>query len=129
MQYKFHEDGTLPTDGSIFVFGSNMAGIHGAGAAKVAKQKFGAEPHVGEGLRGQSYAIPTKDGNIQTLPLGRIKKSVNYFLQVARNNEMRSYFVTRIGCGLAGYEDADIAPMFNGAPGNCSFAKQWEKFL
>ena len=127
---KFHVDGSLPPEGSIWVFGSNLAGVHGAGAAKVAMDKFGAEHGIGLGMLGHSYAIPTKDRNIETLPLERIQQYVKSFLGfVSHQDPEIQFFVTRIGCGLAGYSDADIAPMFKGAPPNCSFANEWEEYL
>ena len=129
----FHKDGTLPESGEFFVFGSNLAGRHGAGAARVAREKFGAVQGMGEGfmrLGGQSYAIPTKDRDLIVLPLSSIAQGVRRFLDMATNDPLaRRFFVTRIGCGLAGYTDAEIAPMFKGAPGNCSFAEEWREFL
>lgn len=113
----------------IFVFGSNQSGIHGAGAARYAKYNHGAKQGVGEGLAGNSYAIPTKDFSIKTLPLDRIKESVDTFLIFARNFPSRDFKVTRIGCGLAGYTDQAIAPMFVGAPKNCLFDTAWKPFL
>ena len=126
---KFHKDCTLPQDGEIFVFGSNLAGVHGAGAAKVAHEKFGAQLGFGHGRTGKSWAIPTKDENIETMPLGEIRYHVDYFLNQAESTPNIKFFITRIGCGLAGYKDSDIAPMFKGAPDNCSFAEEWRKYL
>ena len=94
----------------VFVFGSNLAGIHGAGAALQAIQ-FGAVRGVGVGLCGQTYAIPTKDKYINTLPLSGIRKYVDEFIRCALHSELE-FLVTPIGCGLAGYEPKDIAPMF-----------------
>lgn len=102
----------------VFVFGANTRGAHGAGAAKTARVKFGAEPGVGEGPTGQCYAIPTKDYNIQTLPLEAISFSVAQFLKYARQHPELTFLVTAIGCGLAGYSPKQIAPMFAGAPEN-----------
>jgi hypothetical protein len=112
----------------IFVFGSNEAGRHGKGAALHAKIHHGARYGVGVGRCGNSYAIPTKDGNIKTLPLLKIKFYVDQFLEYARLNTNLEFFVTRIGCGLAGYKDEDIAPMFYDAPFNCTLPEEW-KFL
>lgn len=128
--YKFHNDGTLPQNGEVFVFGSNLAGIHGAGAAKVARELFGAPFGAGMGLMGMSYAIPTKNKQIETIHPIQIRMYVNQFKTFAGffESEMK-FFVTRIGCGLAGYDDSVIAPMFKGSPENCSFAKEWEKYL
>lgn len=103
----------------IFVFGSNLAGRHGAGAAKFARSHHGAVYGQGVGLQGNSYAIPTKDFNIKTLPLQSIKPYVQAFLEFAEQNPGLEFFVTPIGCGLAGYSPEQIAPLFRGAPANC----------
>lgn len=95
----------------IFVFGSNLAGIHGAGAAQQALQ-WGAEFGCGFGRRGQTYAIPTKDEKIRTLPLDYIKAYVLLFIQYAKVKQNFKFLVTEIGCGLAGYSAEEIAPMF-----------------
>lgn len=96
----------------IFVFGSNESGLHGAGAAKMAYQKFGAEMGKGFGLVGQSYAIPTKDFRIETLPLKKIKMYIDFFLKDVIKNPDKIFLVTEVGCGLAGYDPKHIAPMF-----------------
>ena len=127
---KFHKDGSLPEDaGVIFVFGSNLIGVHGAGAAKEARKTFSAELGVGVGMTGQSYAIPTKDKNIRTMPLDQIASYVKYFVQFTKNNPDINFWVTRVGCGLAGYKDSQIAPMFKGCGNNCNMPDQWEEFL
>lgn len=104
--------------GSVFVFGSNTAGRHGKGAALHARQHCGARYGQGEGLQGQSYAIPTKDDDLRTLPLSRIRAGVDRFLDFARDNPLLTFEVTPIGCGLAGYEPEQIAPMFRDVPIN-----------
>ena len=96
----------------IFVFGSNLAGMHGAGAAYVAFQKFGAVMGCGVGLRGQSYAIPTMQGGVET-----IKPYVDEFISFAKSRPDLFFYVTRIGCGIAGFRDKDIAPLFKDAAG------------
>lgn len=97
----------------IFVFGSNLAGIHGAGAARHALEKYGAVYGEGVGRMGQSYAIPTKDENIVTLPLARIKPHVDVFVDYAKSHPNLTFHLTRIGCGIAGYDwDRDIGPLF-----------------
>lgn len=126
---QYHQDGSSPTGPEIFVFGSNEAGRHGAGAAKAAKIQFGAVYGVGRGPTGQSYAIPTKDKDLRTLSLEKIEKSVNDFLDYARLYPEKTFFVTRIGCDLAGYKNEDVAPMFKNAPANCSFAKEWRAYM
>lgn len=127
---KFHNDGELPENGEIFVFGSNLAGRHGKGAALVARNKYKALSKKAMGfLSLRSYGIPTKDENIQTLPLEAIKSFIDSFLKDATRHKDKEFFVTRIGCGLAGYKDSDIAPLFKGATDNCSFAKEWKPYL
>jgi hypothetical protein len=126
---EFHRDGKKPRKNQVFVFGSNKAGRHGAGAALAARKHYGAEYYNGFGMQGKSYAIPTKDFSIQTMELEEIKYYVTIFLRFAISNPEMEFLVTRIGCGLAGYEDKDIAPMFKKAPSNCSFAEQWRPFL
>lgn len=98
----------------VFVFGSNMAGRHGAGAAKAAL-KFGATMGRCHGLDNQTYGIPTKDGNLNVLPLERIAKYVNNFISDAANYPEQTFLVTKIGCGLAGYAPEQIAPLFKDA--------------
>ncbi len=110
----------------IFVFGSNLAGIHGAGAARFAVLHHGAVLGQGVSLQGGSYGIPTKDLNIQTLPLAVIAGFVTDFLNFARSRPDLTFYVTPIGCGLAGYKRAQIRPMFEGMPENCRFAETWE---
>ena len=99
-------------DGQVFVFGSNEAGKHGKGAALTAKRKFGAEEGQGFGIVSQSFAIPTKDWKIQTLPLDVISMYVKRFIAYAKVNKHLQFFVTPIGCGEAGYLPSQIAPFF-----------------
>jgi hypothetical protein len=109
--------------GEVFVYGANEGGIHGAGAAKLA-MKWGAR--FGKyGFAGQTYGIPTKDKNIQTLPLDKIAKHVSLFLEFARFNKHMTFLVTKIGCGLAGLSVEDIAPMFKNAPVNCVLPEEF----
>jgi hypothetical protein len=129
MKYTYHVDGTKPTNIAVFVFGSNLAGVHGAGAASEAYRRYGALYGSGVGLRGWSYAIPTKDKNIQTMSLDQIKPYVKMFLDFATDRPHLKFFITRIGCGLAGYNDSDIAPLFKGAPTNCNFPEEWESYI
>ena len=111
-------------ENQVFVFGSNEAGIHGAGAAKTALEKFGARMYQGIGHFGQSFAIPTKDKNIKTLPLTAIRSYVNIFINYAKSHPE---LLTRIGCGLAGYSDDDIAPLFKGKIlSNIIYPKEWK---
>ncbi|NTF69424.1 A1S_2505 family phage non-structural protein [Rhizobium rhizogenes] len=110
----------------IFVFGSNLAGIHGAGAARFAVQRHGAIYGQGIGLQGNSYGIPTKDERIETLPLEAVALHVETFKAFARSHPDMTFYVTPIGCGLAGYKRPQIRPMFDGMPSNCRFAETWE---
>jgi hypothetical protein len=96
----------------IFVFGSNEAGIHGAGAARLAYERFGARLGQGFGLIGQSFALPTKDWSVGTLELDVIEFYINRFEECVRINQHFKFMITRIGCGLAGYDAEDIAPLF-----------------
>lgn len=94
----------------IFVFGSNLQGLHSGGAASVAFTRFGAVWGQGTGLQGQSYAIPTMQGGVET-----IKPYVDQFIELAREWDQNTFYVTRIGCGIAGFTDEEIAPLFDEA--------------
>jgi hypothetical protein len=111
----------------IFVFGSNLAGRHGAGAAKFALMNHGAILFQGTGLQGNSYAIPTKDLRIQTLSLDAIGRHVEDFKEFARSRPDLTFYVTPIGCGLAGYKREQIRPFFADMPDNCRFAETWDE--
>ena len=91
----------------VFVFGSNLMGAHGGGAAHVAYKQFGAVWGQGVGLQGQSYAIPTMQGGVET-----IKPYADEFIAFAKAHPELFFFVTRIGCGIAGFDDDEIAPLF-----------------
>lgn len=97
-------------DNEIFVFGSNIAGAHGSGAARLANERFGAVWGNGVGLQGQSYAIPTMQGGVET-----IRPYVDDFIQFAKEHKQFTFLVTRIGCGIAGFRDEDIALLFKEA--------------
>lgn len=101
----------------IFVFGSNLAGRHGKGAAKTAL-KWGARFGHGEGLQGRTYAIPTKDRGLRVRSLDEISRSVKRFLNFSDTKPELIFLVTAIGCGLAGYSPNEIAPMFMGCHPN-----------
>ena len=123
--------GTPPTP--VFVFGSNEKGIHGGGAARVAREKHGAVLHQGFGPQGNSFGIPTC-----SLPTGepnheisiaKVKAYVFMFLTYAAMNPDVNFQVTQVGCGLAGWTKEQIAPMFMNAPDNCSFDTDWKPIL
>ncbi len=94
----------------IFVFGSNIRGIHGGGAARIANKKFGAEWGVGEGLTGQCYALPTMEGGVDY-----IAEKVQNFLLCAKAHPELKFYVTKIACGIAGFTVAEIGPLFSDA--------------
>lgn len=134
---QFHKDGGLPQqETTIFVFGSNEAGRHGAGAAKVAAEKYGAVYGTSDGLMGRSFAIPTKDKLLQPIPYQLLDLYVGSFIAFAKLNPDKRFFVTRVGAGLAGNSDEDMAKLFlriaksmGHDMKNCSFADTWKPFL
>lgn len=117
------------TQDMVFVFGSNLSGIHGAGAARFAHKHMGAEMGKGEGLHGQSYALPTKGVNITFMPLSRVEYYVNRFKEYALRNPDLDFQVTQVACGLAGFKKEQIAPLFKGSPSNCYFDMAWHPIL
>ncbi len=122
--YMF-DPGRIEVDQPVFVFGSNLAGRHGKGAALYAVKHRGAVYGQGEGLQGNSYAIPTKDERIKTLPLEVIRGHVEGFIAIATARPDLRFQITAIGCGLAGYTPDQIAPMFEGAPANCDLPAEF----
>ena len=108
----------------IFVFGSNLSGSHGGGAALLAYERFGAIWGQGVGLQGQSYGIPTMQGGVET-----IKPYVDEFIDFAKSRPELTFLVTRIGCGIAGFRNEEIAPLFAEAKGveNIVLPKGWEE--
>lgn len=113
--------------GAYYVFGSNLSGIHGGGVALEAFQKYNAKWGFGHGLTGQAYALPTKDEVIETLPIERVQGYVDTFKQFASDNADKVFYVTKIGCGLAGFTEDQIAPMFKGSPANCILPYGWDE--
>lgn len=97
-------------ENEVFVFGSNLAGAHGGGAARLAYNRFGAVWGQGVGMQGQSYAIPTMHGGVET-----IKPYVDEFVHYAKTHPEQKFFVTQIGCGIAGFIPEEIAPLFREA--------------
>lgn len=142
MNCQFHRDGTLPSDNWIFVFGSNLRGVHGAGAALEAKNLYGAIDGIGFGFKGMSFAIPTKyTPDHLRCSTYVIRHYVDMFVEWAHDMETkqcfhsgsmyRGIFVTAVGCGLAGYKNHQIAPMFSGLVDNyhVSLPDTWREFL
>lgn len=108
MALKYTPDNiTSLGEDEVFVFGSNLAGIHTGGAARTALKRFGAVMGQGVGMQGQSYAIPTMHGGIDT-----IKPYVDEFINLAREWDQTTFYVTRIGCGIAGFTDEEVVPLF-----------------
>ncbi len=104
------ENITSLEEDEVVVFGSNLAGAHYGGAAYTAVKRFGAIMGQGVGMQGQSYAIPTMQGGVET-----IKPYVDEFIELAREWDQTTFYVTRIGCGIAGFKDEEIAPLFDEA--------------
>lgn len=94
-------------NGEIFVFGSNLKGLHGGGAARLAYERFGAIWGQGVGLQGSCYGIPTMHGGVDA-----IKLYVDEFIEFAQNHTEYTFLVTKIGCGIAGFKEEEIAPLF-----------------
>ena len=108
-QYTPNRISSLKND-EVFVFGSNLQGHHGGGAARQALMQFGAVWGQGVGMQGQSYAIPTMQGGVET-----VRPYVDQFIRFAKKHSEYFFYVTRIGCGIAGFKDSDIAPLFSDA--------------
>lgn len=111
----------------IFVFGSNLAGRHGKGAALWALRNSGAIYGQGWGLQGDSYAIPTKDKNLRVRHIDEIETDIYNFIEFAKENPQLEFDLTPIGCGLAGYSKEQIKPLFNTKPNNVHFTKEWDE--
>ena len=111
MKYKYTPEFIDELESNeIFVFGSNLAGRHGGGAARFAYKRFGAVWGQGVGLQGQSYAIPTLQGGVET-----IRPYVDEFIAFAKAHSEYTFLVTPIGCGIAGFKEEEIAPLFKAA--------------
>lgn len=131
--YLFHSDMAPVARNEVFVFGSNLKGRHGKGAALAAVKDFGAIYGTGKGFAGRSYALPTRDANplgvkeanVQSLTFDQVKESVSDFIEFANMNLAMRFYVTRVGCELAGFSDDEIGQLFVGAPTNCSLPVQW----
>lgn len=111
----------------VFVFGSNLAGKHGKGAALAALRLWGAEYGNGRGLQGNSYALPTKDRNLMPLPIYDIEKNIVEFLAHAREHPKNLYLLTPVGTGLAGYSKREISGILRTyeIPENVVLTKEW----
>lgn len=116
-----------PDDSRIFVFGSNLLGIHGGGAAWYAKNKLGAVMGVAEGLTGDTYALPTCYRPGEPVTLEELRVYVDNFLNFASDNDDLQFFVSAVGCGIAGFNEDDVAPLFKNAPVNCDLPPGWRQ--
>lgn len=110
----------------IFVFGSNLAGRHGKGAALYAAKNCGAQRGVGHGRTGNSYAIPTKDERLQVLPRDMIKVAADEFIDYAKAHPELTFYLTPVGTGLAGYSQFSMRQLFAEAPANVEWASTWD---
>lgn len=128
-KYTYHNRSLPKNEDSVFVFSSNLAGIHNKGSAKTAMLKFGAKFGRGIGVSGTSYGIPTKDYDIVTLPLDVIETYITRFIKFTKELKTVEFFVTPIGTDLSAYSDAQIAPLFKTAGTNCIFPEQWRIYL
>ena len=115
--------------GMIFVFGSNLSGIHGAGAARFAHRNKGAVMGKGIGLQGQSYALPTKGLKISFMSLNEVEVHIDAFKDFAMDHPDLDFQVTQVACGLAGFTKEQIAPLFKSSPSNCYFDMEWQPLL
>ena len=113
---------------TIFVFESDLAGNHTEGDALIAVERWGARSGVPAGFCGNSFAIPTIHGHRKPLPLEALRGMINLFLAAADTWPQFTFRVGRIGCILAGYADAEMAPMFTLAPDNCEFPREWSRW-
>ena len=125
---KMKQHKHTPADPRIFVFGSNLAGIHGAGAAKYAMLELSARPREGIGMTGHCYALPTCRMPGEPLPLDIIEKFINDFIEFALSNPSIRFFVSAVGCGIAGFSEEQIAPYFANAPNNCDLPPNWREW-
>jgi hypothetical protein len=114
-----------PDDDRVFVFGSNILGLHGGGAAYYAHSKLGAEWGVGEGPTGRTYALPTCFEPGMPVDMMTLEVAVDCFLDYAHLSPAERFFVSEVGCGLAGFYACEVAPLFVDAPENCDLPPGW----
>ncbi len=109
----------------IFVFGSNLSGNHVGGAAKQALERFGAKMGIGEGITGQCYAFPTLDENLEKRSRKKLKLAKARLYRCCLNNSDEEFLLTKVGCGIAGYEEGYIINLFKNSPRNLIKPKGW----
>lgn len=115
-------------ENQIFVFGSNLNGYHAGGAAKVAKDKFGAIEGIGSGRMGQCYAFPTLGFEMEQRTDENLIKDKNTFYKYVRQNPTLLFLVTKLGLGIAGYDISEIAPLFKDPPKNILLPKEFTDY-
>lgn len=109
----------------VFVFGSNRAGLHAGGAARLARERFGAQEGVGEGLTGQCYAFPTLTETFEKVSLASLQASRDRLFETARAHPDKKFLLTKVGCGIAGFSEDQIRPLFADAPANIVLPDDW----
>ncbi len=109
----------------IFVFGSNLLGRHAGGAARLARERFGAQEGVGEGLTGQSYAFPTLDRHFEKVSHAALEASRDKLFETARLNPGKTFLLTKVGCGIAGFSEDEIRTLFENPPANLILPEDW----
>lgn len=119
----------MDTSKMIFVFGSNLAGKHGKGAALMAMRHHGAIYGIGSGLMNRCYALPTKWTPWKPMTIGDVSVEVSSFLSCAASHPELQFQVTQVGCGLAGHDTRQMAQLFHEAPANCFFDTAWQPIL
>ena len=110
----------------VFVFGSNLGGNHAGGAAKQALEQFRAIQGQGEGLQGQSYAFPTLGYDMEKLSYGDLYRSRDNLYNCCNTNRDKEFLLTKVGCGIAGYEESSIKSLFINTPPNLVLPDDWE---
>jgi len=113
-------------ENEVFVFGSNLAGIHGAGAARQAYKQFGAALGVGEGLTGQCYAFPTLGPKLEKIPIERMEEARDSLYSCCAELPEKTFLLTKVGCGLAGYDELEMRALFTRPPKNLIVPEGWE---
>lgn len=109
----------------VFVFGSNLAGNHVGGAARQAREEFGAEEGIGEGMTGRCYAFPTLDASFQQRTDEDLRWSIREFYRVAKANPDKQFLLTKVGCGIAGYSEEYMKQLFCDTPANVVLPFEW----
>lgn len=129
MTIRFHNENILPTGTWTYVFGSNLAGKHARGTARIARVNFRADFGCGLGPTGHAYALATHSGHGKPLELSVVEQHVAAFLDYARMHPKQDFFVTRIGCDHGEFTDDQIGPLFAHTPANCSLPERWKLYL